>query len=150
MNLIRQSWVIFTRRYLRELYRQPVVIFMALLQPIIWLLLFDALSKKVVEIPGFGTGNYVTYLTPGVVRAGIDARDRDRRGSVHRSRRPRDHGGLAQIRAISCSRPDKLTRSSRAQRRRARVSAAMYFALALAAVVIGDRGHSAGALAPTR
>lgn len=67
MNLIRQSWVIFTGRYLRELYRQPVVIFMALLQPIIWLLLFGALFKKVAEIPGFGTGSYVTYLTPGVV-----------------------------------------------------------------------------------
>jgi ABC-2 type transport system permease protein len=67
MNLVRQSWVIFTSRYLRELYRQPAVIFMALLQPIIWLLLFGALFKKVAEIPGFGTGNYVTYLTPGVV-----------------------------------------------------------------------------------
>jgi ABC-2 type transport system permease protein len=67
MSFIRPSWVIFTTRYLRELYRQPVVIFMALLQPIIWLLLFGALFKKVAEIPGFGTGNYVTYLTPGVV-----------------------------------------------------------------------------------
>ena len=67
MNLVRQSWVLFTGRYLRELYRQPVVIFMALLQPIIWLLLFGALFKKVAEIPGFGTGSYVTYLTPGVV-----------------------------------------------------------------------------------
>jgi ABC-2 type transport system permease protein len=67
MNFLRQSWVIFTGRYLRELYRQPAVIFIALLQPIIWLLLFGALFKKVAEIPGFGTGSYVTYLTPGVV-----------------------------------------------------------------------------------
>jgi ABC-2 type transport system permease protein len=67
MKVMRQSWVIFTGRYLRELYRQPTVIFIALLQPIIWLLLFGALFKKVAEIPGFGTGNYVTYLTPGVV-----------------------------------------------------------------------------------
>ncbi|HUJ06462.1 MAG TPA: ABC transporter permease [Streptosporangiaceae bacterium] len=67
MTTVRQAWVIFTRRYLRELYRQPVVIFMALLQPIIWLLLFGALFKRVSEIPGFGGGNYVTYLTPGVV-----------------------------------------------------------------------------------
>jgi ABC-2 type transport system permease protein len=67
MNLARQSWAIFTTRYLRELYRQPAVIFMALLQPIIWLLLFGALFKKVAELPGFGGGSYVTYLTPGVV-----------------------------------------------------------------------------------
>ena len=67
MRFIRQSWVIFTERYLRELYRQPAVIFMALLQPVIWLLLFGALFSKVSEIPGFGGGDYITYLTPGVV-----------------------------------------------------------------------------------
>jgi ABC-2 type transport system permease protein len=66
-NLLRQSWVIFTGRHLRQLYRQPIVIFMALLQPIIWLLLFGALFKEVAKIPGFGTGDYITYLTPGVV-----------------------------------------------------------------------------------
>jgi ABC-2 type transport system permease protein len=63
----RQAWVILTARYLRQLYRVPVVIFMTLIQPVIWLLLFGALFKKVAEIPGFGGGNYVTYLTPGVV-----------------------------------------------------------------------------------
>jgi len=63
----RQAWIILTQRYLRQLYRVPVVIFMTLIQPIIWLLLFGALFKKVAEIPGFGGGNYITYLTPGVV-----------------------------------------------------------------------------------
>ncbi|MDR2985125.1 MAG: ABC transporter permease [Nocardiopsaceae bacterium] len=64
---LRQAWVILTQRYLRQLYRVPVVIFMTLIQPIIWLLLFGALFKKVAEIPGFGAGDYITYLTPGVV-----------------------------------------------------------------------------------
>jgi ABC-2 type transport system permease protein len=64
---IRQASVILTARYLRQLYRVPVVIFMTLTQPVIWLLLFGALFKKVAEIPGFGGGNYLTYLTPGVV-----------------------------------------------------------------------------------
>lgn len=64
---LRQAWVILTQRYLRQLYRQPVVIFMTLIQPVIWLLLFGALFKKVAEIPGFGSGSYITYLTPGVV-----------------------------------------------------------------------------------
>lgn len=64
---VRQAWVILTSRYLRQLYREPVVIFMTLVQPVIWLLLFGALFKKIAEIPGFGGGSYLTYLTPGVV-----------------------------------------------------------------------------------
>jgi ABC-2 type transport system permease protein len=67
MNLTRQSWALLTGRYLRQLYRQPAVIGITLTQPVIWLLLFGALFKKVAEIPGFGAGNYITYLTPGVV-----------------------------------------------------------------------------------
>lgn len=63
----RQAWVILTGRHLRQLYRMPVVIFMTLIQPVIWLLLFGALFKNVAELPGFGGGNYITYLTPGVV-----------------------------------------------------------------------------------
>lgn len=62
----RQTWVI-TTRYLRQLYREPAVIFITLTQPVIWLLLFGALFEKVAKIPGFGGGNYHTYLTPGVV-----------------------------------------------------------------------------------
>ncbi len=67
MTSIRQSWALLTGRYLRQLYRQPAVIGITLTQPVIWLLLFGALFKKVAEIPGFGAGNYVSYLTPGVV-----------------------------------------------------------------------------------
>jgi ABC-2 type transport system permease protein len=33
----------------------------------IWLLLFGALFKKVVEIPGFHGGSYIDFLTPGLV-----------------------------------------------------------------------------------
>ena len=36
-------------------------------QPIIWLLLFGALFDKVVDIPGFTSDNYLTFLAPGVV-----------------------------------------------------------------------------------
>jgi ABC-2 type transport system permease protein len=67
MSFLRQSWAILVTRYLRELYRQPIVIFMSLLQPVIWLLLFGALFKRVAQVPGFGGGSYITYLTPGVV-----------------------------------------------------------------------------------
>jgi ABC-2 type transport system permease protein len=33
----------------------------------IWLLLFGALFKRVVEIPGFEGGSYIQFLTPGVI-----------------------------------------------------------------------------------
>jgi ABC-2 type transport system permease protein len=67
MSFLRTTWAILTIRYLRELYRQPLVIFLTLLQPVIWLLLFGALFKRVAALPGFGGGSYLTYLTPGVV-----------------------------------------------------------------------------------
>ena len=53
-------------RALDGLLRQPAYVLITLVQPVIWLL-FGALFKRVVEIPGFGTGSYVTFLTPGVV-----------------------------------------------------------------------------------
>lgn len=45
---------------------------------------------------------------------------------------------------------DKLARTERARRRRYRVSAIIYFVLALAAITIGDRGDTARALEPAR
>jgi hypothetical protein len=42
-----------TLRHLRELLRQPWYVAITLVQPVIWLLLFGELYKRVVEIPGF-------------------------------------------------------------------------------------------------
>src|SRR5436190_3584824 len=56
-----------TLRHLRELWRQPWYVAVTLVQPVIWLLLFGALFKRVVEIPGFGGGDYVEFLAPGIV-----------------------------------------------------------------------------------
>jgi ABC-2 type transport system permease protein len=66
MIAVRQTWQV-SLRYLRALARQPAFLGIALVQPIIWLLLFGALFKAVTEIPGFHGGSYITYLTPGVV-----------------------------------------------------------------------------------
>jgi ABC-2 type transport system permease protein len=63
---VAQSWHM-TVRHLRFLSRQPWLISISLVQPIIWLLLFGQLFKRVVEIPGFGASSYITFLTPGVV-----------------------------------------------------------------------------------
>src|ERR1700704_3538589 len=56
-----------TLRHLLALWRQPWYMAVTLMQPVIWLLLFGALFKRVVEIPGFGGGDYIAFLTPGVV-----------------------------------------------------------------------------------
>jgi ABC-2 type transport system permease protein len=66
MRPIRHSWHI-TLRYLRAFIRQPAYVAITLVQPIIWLLLFGALFKSVVDIPGFKGGSYIDYLAPGVV-----------------------------------------------------------------------------------
>jgi ABC-2 type transport system permease protein len=56
-----------TLRYLRAFIRQPAWVAITLVQPIIWLLLYGALFKRVVQIPGFQGGSYIEFLTPGVI-----------------------------------------------------------------------------------
>jgi ABC-2 type transport system permease protein len=66
MKALRDSQYM-TVRHLRALLRQPWWIAVTLVQPIIWLLLFGALFKNVVEIPGFASTSYIQLLTPGVI-----------------------------------------------------------------------------------
>ncbi len=55
-------------RHLRAFVRQPWFIGMSLVQPVIWLLLFGALFRSVIDIPGFSTSaTYLDYLVPGVL-----------------------------------------------------------------------------------
>jgi ABC-2 type transport system permease protein len=56
-----------TMRGIRAMLRQPAFVMIMLVQPMIWLLLFGQLFKRVVEIPGFAGGTYIDFLTPGVV-----------------------------------------------------------------------------------
>jgi len=53
-------------RLLRASWRQPIWVIVELTQPVIWLLLYGHLFRKVVEIPGFGAHSYIQFLTPGV------------------------------------------------------------------------------------
>jgi ABC-2 type transport system permease protein len=66
MTLIRHT-MYMTLRHLRELWRQPWFVAVTLVQPVIWLLLFGALFKRVIEIPGFHGHSYIGFLAPGVV-----------------------------------------------------------------------------------
>jgi ABC-2 type transport system permease protein len=56
-----------TLRDLRALWRQPWYVVATLVQPVIWLLLFGELFKRVADLPGFGDESYIAYLAPGVV-----------------------------------------------------------------------------------
>jgi ABC-2 type transport system permease protein len=55
-------------RHIRFFVRQPWFVLMAIIQPVIWLLLFGALFESATLIPGFGGGaSYLDYLVPGVL-----------------------------------------------------------------------------------
>jgi ABC-2 type transport system permease protein len=66
MSSLRQTWQV-SLRYFRVLARQPAFMVITIVQPLIWLLLFGALFKAVTQIPGFASGSYLDYLTPGIV-----------------------------------------------------------------------------------
>jgi ABC-2 type transport system permease protein len=65
-TVLQHSWYM-TERWLRALLRQPAWIVVTLVQPVMWLLLFGALFKSIVNLPGFGADNYADFLTPGIV-----------------------------------------------------------------------------------
>jgi ABC-2 type transport system permease protein len=82
-----------THRQLKALLRQPAVLVLTLVQPVVWLFLFGSLFRRVVELPGFGAGSYLDYLVPGVVVmnavssnmwAGMSAIDEIDRGTLNR------------------------------------------------------------------
>lgn len=57
-----------TQRHARVIIRQPWLLVITLIQPVIWLLLFGSLFRSVTEIPGFTTaGTYLDYLVPAIV-----------------------------------------------------------------------------------
>jgi ABC-2 type transport system permease protein len=67
MTAVLEQSLAISVRQLRALVRQPIYVAVTLVQPVIWLLLFGALFKRVVDLPGFGSDSYVDFLTPGIV-----------------------------------------------------------------------------------
>ncbi|MDQ3824141.1 MAG: ABC transporter permease [Actinomycetota bacterium] len=54
-------------RQARNLFREPIWIAMMLVQPMIWLLLYSQLFRRVVELPGFETRSFLDFFAPAVV-----------------------------------------------------------------------------------
>lgn len=67
MTLATRHTLALTKRQLLNLWRQPWFVAITLVQPLIWLLLFGQLFKRVVDLPGFHGGSYIEFLTPGVL-----------------------------------------------------------------------------------
>jgi ABC-2 type transport system permease protein len=54
-------------RQTRNLMREPIWIALLLIQPLVWLVLYGQLFRRVVHLGGFGTTSYVTFLAPAIV-----------------------------------------------------------------------------------
>jgi ABC-2 type transport system permease protein len=63
---LAQSWWMVGRQG-RNLFREPIWIVMMLIQPMIWLLLYSQLFRRITELPGFETKSYIDFLAPAVV-----------------------------------------------------------------------------------
>ncbi len=66
LTAIGDNWSMLGRQF-RLLMRQPIWIVIMLVQPMIWLLLYSQLFRRLPNLGGFGTSSYVEYLTPGIV-----------------------------------------------------------------------------------
>jgi len=64
-QLLRQTgWMVV--RQVRNLMREPIWIAMMVIQPMLWLLLYGQLLKR-VGAQGQSSGSYIEFLTPGVI-----------------------------------------------------------------------------------
>jgi ABC-2 type transport system permease protein len=67
MNVLKDTWYIALRD-LRTRIRMPIFIFMSLSQPILFLLLFPQIFKKIGESGMVGSGTtYLQFFTPGIL-----------------------------------------------------------------------------------
>lgn len=65
LAFVRDTWLIFGR-LVRLTVRMPIWIVMAVVQPVVWVVLFGALFQSVARLPGFEGTSYIQYLAPGV------------------------------------------------------------------------------------
>lgn len=65
IDVLRGHAVLLGRGF-RLIRRQPVAVAVMLIQPLVWLLLYSQLFHTLPRLGGFGTGNYLEYLAPGI------------------------------------------------------------------------------------
>ena len=65
---VRDTWFMVGRQA-RNLMREPIWIALLLIQPLVWLVLYGQLFRRLPHLPGggFGGASYITFLTPAIV-----------------------------------------------------------------------------------
>jgi ABC-2 type transport system permease protein len=67
IEAVEDTWYMVGRQA-RNLFREPIWIVLMLVQPMVWLLLYGQLFKRLPSgLPGFGTTSYIEFLAPGIV-----------------------------------------------------------------------------------
>lgn len=66
MKVLRDSWLMFLR-YLVIFVRNPAWVFIGVLQPILYLVLFAPLLKSLAQVPGFPPGGAYNVFVPGLL-----------------------------------------------------------------------------------
>lgn len=56
-----------TRRNLRKSARVPVLVFMSLFQPLLFLVLFSQVFTSLADLPGFPYDSYLQFLVPAII-----------------------------------------------------------------------------------
>jgi ABC-2 type transport system permease protein len=64
--MLADTWYLFNK-YMRITIRMPMWTLFTLVQPLIWLLIFGQLFKKITQLPGFPTETYMDFFVPGVL-----------------------------------------------------------------------------------
>lgn len=62
----RESGILWTRQ-MKKLFRIPLLLFFALAQPLIFLLLFSQVFGNLDRLPGFAYDSYLQFLVPSIV-----------------------------------------------------------------------------------
>lgn len=65
-TLVAAAGAIYVRN-MKKLFRTPILIFFSLFQPLMFLLLFSQIFKRIADLPGFPTATYLNFFAPSVV-----------------------------------------------------------------------------------
>ena len=66
MNVLSDTWYLFVWQ-IKVSLRTPVWLFVNLVQPVVWLLLFSRVFENLVDLPGFTGDSYLQFFAPGVI-----------------------------------------------------------------------------------
>lgn len=66
IRTIRESGILWGRQ-MKKLVRIPLLLFFALAQPLIFLLLFSQVFANLDRLPGFGYDSYLQFLVPSII-----------------------------------------------------------------------------------